>query len=78
MKDGDFYGSEKSVVLTSEDDVKIVHTDVNGNQVVLKDSTKIEDKEVIDASVMSVKALREFLAVEIKDAKERMSYFPYT
>lgn len=71
MKDGDFYGSEKSVVLTSEDDVKIVHTDANGNQTVLKDSTKLEDKEVIDASVMSKKALREFLAEEIKDAKEK-------
>jgi len=78
MKDGDFYGSEKSVVLTSEDDVKIVHTDASGNQTVLKESTKLEVKEVIDASVMSKKALREFLAEEIKDAKEKDVLFSVT
>lgn len=71
MSRGDFYGSEKSVVLDKESDVKIVHFDNQGNQTVLKESTKLEEQEVIDASVMSTKALRKFLAEEIKDAKEK-------
>jgi isocitrate dehydrogenase len=71
MSGGDFYGSEKSVVLDSEDDVKIIHTDQNGQDTVLKASTKLEKDEVIDASVMSVKALRKFLTEEIKDAQKQ-------
>lgn len=71
MSKGDFYGSEKSVVLEKEDDVKIVHFDSEGNRTVLKDSTPLQHGEVIDASVMSVKVLREFLAHEIEDAKEK-------
>jgi isocitrate dehydrogenase len=71
MSDGDFYGSEKSVILKKEDDVKIVHFDKDGNQTILKESTPLEKNEVIDASVMNAKALRKFLAEEIKDAKEK-------
>ena len=71
MSEGDFYGSEKSVVMKDEDDVKIVHTDKNENQTTLKQSTPLEKNEVIDASVMNKKALRKFLAEEIKDANEK-------
>jgi isocitrate dehydrogenase len=75
MSDGDFYGSEKSVILKKEDDVKIVHFDKDGNQTILKESTPLEKNEVIDASVMNAKALRKFLAEEIKDAKEKCVLF---
>lgn len=71
MSEGDFYGSEKSIVLGKEDNVKIVHSDENGNRTVLKESTPLEKNEVIDASVMNTKALRKFLAEEIKDAKDK-------
>lgn len=71
MSKGDFYGSEKSVVLNKKDDVRIIHFDKEGNRSVLKDSTKLEESEVIDASVMSVKELRKFLKEEIKDAEEK-------
>lgn len=71
MSEGDFYGSEKSVVLQKEGDVKIVHFDKDGNQTILKESTPLEKDEVIDASVMNAKALRQFLAEEIKDAKDK-------
>ncbi|MBZ9788041.1 NADP-dependent isocitrate dehydrogenase [Psychroflexus sp. CAK57W] len=75
MSEGDFYGSEKSVVLQHEDDVKIVHVDKDGKSIVLKESTPLEKDEVIDASVMNAKALRTFLTDEIKDAKEKNVLF---
>ncbi|WP_019039269.1 NADP-dependent isocitrate dehydrogenase [Psychroflexus tropicus] len=71
MSEGDFYGSEKSVVMKAKNDVRIVHFDKEGNSTTLKESTPLEKDEVIDASVMNKKALRKFLAEEIKDAKEK-------
>ena len=71
MSSGDFYGSEKSVVVSEADDVKIVHVDSAGHQTLLKASTQLEKDEVIDASVMHTKSLRKFLAEEIKDAKDK-------
>jgi isocitrate dehydrogenase len=70
MTDGDFYSSEQSVVVDEADDVKIVFNDNNGNSTVLKQSTPLQAGEMIDSSVMSVKALREFFTNEINDAKE--------
>lgn len=75
MSEGDFYGSEKSVVIEKEDDVKIVHFDMDGNSITLKESTPLEKSEVIDASVMNAKSLRKFLAHEIEDAKEKNVLF---
>ncbi|WP_127845014.1 NADP-dependent isocitrate dehydrogenase [Psychroflexus aestuariivivens] len=71
MSEGDFYGSEKSVVLEQEDDVKISHFDKDGNETVLKASTKLESQEVIDASFLSKNSLRKFLKAEIEDAKKQ-------
>lgn len=68
MSDGDFYGSEKSVVIETAGDVKIELTDENGVTTVLKEKTTLQVGELIDAAVMSRKALREFFAAEIKDA----------
>ncbi len=69
MKDGDFYANEQSVVLDKADDVKIQLTDKDGNITVLKASTPVLEGEVIDATCMSAKALRDFYAAEIEDAK---------
>jgi len=71
MNDGDFYSSEKSATMNSADDVKIEFVAKNGDVTVLKESTPLLAGEMIDASLMSVKALREFFANEIKDAKEK-------
>ena len=69
MQDGDFYGSEQSVVLEGEDDVAItLHAD-NGDTVVLKASTPVQAGEVIDASVMSRNALRDFYETSAQQAK---------
>ena len=69
MSEGDFHHSEKSVCLGNATDVKIELFTTDGN-FVLKESTPILAKEIIDASVMSKKALLAFLEHEINDAKE--------
>lgn len=70
MTDGDFYGSEQSVIMNADDDVKIQFTDNNGNGTVLKASIPLLTGEVIDASVMSAAKLREYFEAEIQAAKE--------
>ena len=69
MVDGDFYGSEKSVELKTEGNVRIEFTDTDGKTTVLKESTPVLEGEIIDASVMSDAKLKAFLAQEIVDAK---------
>jgi isocitrate dehydrogenase len=70
MTEGDFYGSEKSVVIPKAGVVKLELITADGSIQVLKEKTPVLEGEVIDASVMSVKALREFYAQEIAKAKE--------
>jgi isocitrate dehydrogenase len=70
MTEGDFYGSEKSVVIPKAGVVKIELTTADGSTQVLKEKTTVLEGEVIDASVMSIKALRAFYAQEIAKAKE--------
>ncbi len=69
MSAGDFYGSEKSVIVDKATDVKIEFVAADGNVKTLKEKTALKDGEVIDAAVMSKKALRSFLEKEIEDAK---------
>ncbi|MBS3738334.1 NADP-dependent isocitrate dehydrogenase [Mesohalobacter halotolerans] len=71
MTDGDFYGSEKSVVLDEADDVKIQLKSKSGTTHVLKDSTVLKKGEVIDASVLSKSNLIAFLEDQVKDAKDK-------
>ncbi len=70
MQEGDFYGSEQSVVLSQDDDVKIEFTADSGEVTVLKASTPVLKDEVIDAAVMSRAALRSFYETQMQDAKE--------
>ena len=71
MENGDFYGSEKSVVVDKAGDVKIEFIGADGNTKTLKEKTSLKEKEVIDASVMSKKALRSFLENAIQEAKDK-------
>ncbi|MDG1811499.1 MAG: NADP-dependent isocitrate dehydrogenase [Polaribacter sp.] len=75
MAEGDFCHNEKSVTLTNATDAKIEHVDTNGNITVLKASTPLLAGEIIDASLMSKKALLNFLETEINDAKENNILF---
>ncbi len=69
MDDNDFFASEQSHIMSEADDVKIEHVAADGTATTLKASTPLLAGEVIDASFMSVKALRAFFAKEIDDAK---------
>jgi isocitrate dehydrogenase len=68
MESGDFYGSEQSVVIKAVGNVKIELVATDGAVTVLKEQTTVTVGEVIDASVMSVKALRAFFDREIQAA----------
>ncbi len=69
MDGGDFYGSEQSVVIQEAGNVKIELVAADGAVTVLKDRVTVTAGEVIDAAVMSVKALRAFFDREIQAAK---------
>jgi isocitrate dehydrogenase len=62
MDNGDFFGTETSVV-------QIEHTSNDGTTTVLKAKTALTANEVIDGAVMSVKALRAFYKQSIEAAK---------
>lgn len=70
MSDNDFYANEKSYIVPKATTVKIVHTDTEGNQTILKDALALEEKEILDATKISTKALRKFYKTEIAKAKE--------
>ena len=72
MTDGDFYGNEQSIVKSGAGSVRI---ELNGN--LLKELTDIQDKEILDATFMSAKALRAFLAQTIVEAKEKDVLWSY-
>lgn len=71
MKSGDFYGNEKSVTIEEGGDFSIVLETKDGSKVVLKDKLKSAKNEVLDATFMSKKALRAFIAEQIEDAKAK-------
>ncbi|NIF54360.1 NADP-dependent isocitrate dehydrogenase [Burkholderia sp. Ax-1724] len=69
MSSGDFYGSEKSVLVAAAGNVKIELAAADGSTTVLKEKTPVQAGEIIDASVLSKNALRSFIEAEIADAK---------
>ncbi len=71
MSSGDFYGTEKSVLIASAGAVKIELLLKDGSSKVLKEKTNVLAGEIIDASVLSKNALRAFIAAEIADAKNK-------
>ncbi|ENM5889284.1 NADP-dependent isocitrate dehydrogenase [Vibrio mimicus] len=69
MSDKDFFGSEKSVTISGATKVAIEFVGKDGAVKVLKKPFALQDKEIIDTSVMSKKALIAFFEKEIADAK---------
>lgn len=70
MKDKDFFSTEKSTTLEKSAEVRIEFTNDNGETKVLKPKLSLIPGEVIDSSVMNVKALREFYAEQIEEARK--------
>jgi isocitrate dehydrogenase len=70
MSGGDYYGSEISTTVASATNARIELVDSDGKVTVLKAKTPIQAGEIIDAAVMSRKALRAFFAEQIEAAKK--------
>jgi isocitrate dehydrogenase len=71
MPDGDYYGSEISTTVEAATNVRIELVEVGGKVTVLKAKTPLLAGEIIDAAVMSRKALRAFFAEQIEDARKQ-------
>ncbi len=69
MDAGDFYGSEQSYTLINASTVRIEYTSATGSSFPLRGPVALQAGEVIDASVMSVQALADFVDAQIEDAK---------
>jgi len=70
MTSGDFYGSEKSVTVPEAVTTRIEFAGKDGKITVLKDKLSLKAGEIIDAAVMSRRALRAFYAEQITAAKK--------
>ncbi|GFK18051.1 NADP-dependent isocitrate dehydrogenase [Corynebacterium glutamicum] len=69
MDANDFRHNEKSIILDAADEVQIKHIAADGTETILKDSLKLLEGEVLDATVMSAKALDAFLIEQVARAK---------
>ena len=70
MSHGDFHNNEKSVCIDKSTSVMIELVTNSGRVIKLKEYFNLLEKEIIDATVMSKKALLSFLKKEINDAKD--------
>ena len=75
MSKGDFAHNEKSVTLDEATSINIVHTDAKGNKTNLKSDLGLLKGEIIDATIMSKKALIEFLEEQVEDALDKSVLF---
>ena len=71
MKSGDFRSNEKSMTTTAATDARIEFVGQDGKTTVLKPKVALQAGEVIDATFMSKRELRQFLEEQIEDAKKR-------
>ena len=69
MEEGDFYSSECSAVMERGGEVSIEWIGDEGQQTALREKISLMPGEVIDASVMSCQALRDYFQREMGQAK---------
>ncbi|MDX2528097.1 NADP-dependent isocitrate dehydrogenase [Streptomyces europaeiscabiei] len=69
MGENDFRSTEKSAVISEAGALRIELVGDDGSTTVLRESVPVLEGEVVDASVMRVAALREFLTAQIAAAK---------
>src|SRR6187397_2292764 len=70
MPSGDYFGSEISTTVPAATNVRIELVEGGGKTTVLKAKTPLIAGEIIDAAVLSRKALRAFFAEQIEAAKK--------
>ena len=71
MEGGDFFSNEKAVTIAEKGNVRIELVGTDGRVTVLKEKVPVLAGEVLDATVMSARALTTFLEKEIEDAKRQ-------
>jgi isocitrate dehydrogenase len=71
MKGGDFRSNEKSMTVAAATDARIEFVGQDGKTTVLKPKISLQAGEVIDATYMSKRALRQFLEQQIEEAKRQ-------
>jgi isocitrate dehydrogenase len=71
MKGGDFFSNEKSMTTTAATDARIEFVGQDGKTTVLKPNVALQAGEIIDATFMSKRALRQFLEEQIEDSKKQ-------
>jgi isocitrate dehydrogenase len=72
MSGGDFFANEKSATITEQNagSGKIEFVGADGSTKVLKDKVKLDKGDVVDATKMSVNALRQFFKDQVGEAKK--------
>ena len=75
MTAGDFAHNEKSVTTTKATSISIVHISNNGTETVLKEQLALLEGEIIDATILSKKALIAFLEAQYNDALDKKILF---
>lgn len=71
MSGGDFFGNEQSVIVENATSLRIEHHGADGAVSVLKEGIEVSTGEVVDATFMNCRALRDFLRESVADAKAR-------
>ncbi|MCS3747704.1 isocitrate dehydrogenase [Xanthomonas arboricola] len=69
MDAGDFFGSEQSTTLADAGTLTIEFIGTDGSSNVLKDKVAVKAGEIVDAAVLSKRALASFIDAQIADAK---------
>lgn len=77
MKSGDLKSNEKSITITNKTsgDSKIEFVGKDGTIAILREKLHLLNGEIIDATYMSKKSLRNFLKEQIQDAKNKNILF---
>ncbi len=70
MTADDFRSDEKSVVVEKAGDLRVELIADDGTRTVLKDGIAVQEGEIVDATVLHVAALREFLTAQIQRADD--------
>jgi isocitrate dehydrogenase len=71
MGQGDFQSNEKSITIPKAANLRIELVNTSAEVIVLKDDVGVLEGEIVDATVMSKKALLQFLQSQIEDAKKK-------
>ena len=70
MSEGDFFGSEQSCVMDRAGSLRIELVEADGARRVLRETVEVLEGEVVDAAVMSCRALSEFFEAETAAARD--------